>query len=174
VRQRTSVSGETEAGEVRRMLKKAIAGQLDLLRYLERGAVHLAAGMSIPKQKACEQEADEQWRTGSGIVYTFDFDGWSVNFHFDSDERFSHDTIDFFGDCELPGFADIAGPSQAAFAVKGAASFDLGDEQVVLLPSGVTAHFREEEGDVLVLTKLAGVLLPYIALADYYRSMLQR
>ena len=52
--------------------------------------------------------------------------------------------------------------------------FDLGDEQVVLLPSGVTAHFREEEGDVLVLTKLAGVLLPYIALADYYRSMLQR
>ena len=79
------------------MLKQTIAGRFDLLRYLERGAVHLAAGMSIPEQAACEQEADEQWRTGSGCIYTFDFDGWSVNIHFDPDEHFSHDTIDFFG-----------------------------------------------------------------------------
>lgn len=102
------------------MLKQTIAGRLDLPRYLERGAVYLAAGMSIPEQAACEQEADEQWRTGSGCVYTFDFDGWSVNIHFDPEERFSHDTIDFFGHCGLPGFAAIAGASRAACAVEGA------------------------------------------------------
>ena len=156
------------------MLKQTIAGQLDLLRYLERGAVHLAAGMSIPEQTACEQEADEQWRTGSGVVHTFDFDGWSLNLHFDLEKNFLHDTIDFFGHCDLPGFSDIAGPLQAASAFEGATHFDLGDEQVVLLPSSVTVHFRKEEGDVQVLTKIAGALLPYEALADYYRSMLQR
>jgi hypothetical protein len=79
------------------MLKQTIAGQLDLLRCLERRAAHLAAGMSIPEQTACEQEADEQ---------------------------------------------------------------------VVLLPSSVTVHFRKEERDVQVLTKTAGALLPYAALAD--------
>jgi len=156
------------------MLKQTIAARLDLLRYLERGAVHLAAGMSIPEQAACEQEADEQWRTGSGCIYTFDFDGWSVNIHFDPDEHFSHDTIDFFGHCGLPGFAAIAGASRAACAVEGATTFDLGDEQVVLLPSSVTVNFRKEEGDVRVLTKMAGALLSYGALADYYRSMLRR
>ncbi|SDZ48699.1 hypothetical protein SAMN05518669_1438 [Variovorax sp. YR634] len=156
------------------MLKQTIAGQLDLLRYLERGAVHLAAGMSIPEQTACEQEADEQWRTGSGVVYTFDFDGWSLNLHFDLEKNFLHDTIDFFGHCDLPGFADIAGPARAACAIEGATGFDLGDEQVVLLPSSVTLHFRKEEGDVQVLTKIAGALLSYGALADYYRSMLRR
>jgi hypothetical protein len=156
------------------MLKQTIAGRLDLLRYLERGAVHLAAGMSIPEQAACEQEADEQWRTGSGCAYTCDFDGWSVNIHFDFEERFSHDTIDFFGHCGLPGFAAIAGASRAACAVEGATTFDLGDEQVVLLPSSVTVHFRKEEGGVQVLTKIAGALLSYGALADYYRSMLRR
>jgi len=156
------------------MLKQTIAGQLDLLHYLERGAVHLAAGMSIPEETSCEQEADEQWRTGAGTVYTFDFDGWSLNLHFGPEKNFSHDTIDFFGHCDLPGFSDIAGPSQAASAFEGATRFDLGDEQVVLLPSSVTVHFRKEEGDAQVLTKIAGALLPYGALADYYRSMLRR
>jgi len=61
------------------LLKQTIAGQLDLIRYLERGSVHLAISMSAPQEAACEPEADEQWRTGSGIVYTLDFDGWSVN-----------------------------------------------------------------------------------------------
>jgi len=156
------------------MLKQTIAGRLDLPRYLERGAVYLAAGMSIPEQAACEQEADEQWRTGSGCVYTFDFDGWSVNIHFDPEERFSHDTIDFFGHCGLPGFAAIAGASRAACAVEGATTFDLGDEQVVLLPSSVTVHFRNEGSGTQALTKIAGALLPYSALVDYYRSMLMR
>ncbi|SDQ59738.1 hypothetical protein [Pseudoxanthomonas sp. CF125] len=156
------------------MLKQTIAGQLDLLRYLERGAVHLAAGMSVPEETACEQDADEQWRAGAGTVYTFDFDGWSLNLHFDPGKNFSHDTIDFFDHCDLPGFSNIAGPSQAASAFEGATRFDLGEEQVMLLPSGVTVHFRKEEGDVQVLTKVAGALLPYGALADYYRSMLRR
>lgn len=53
-------------------------------------------------------------------------------------------------------------------------SFDLGDERVALLPSGATVHFRKEEGDVRVLTKIAGALLPYDALANYYRSMPRR
>ncbi|NTI05361.1 hypothetical protein G6K88_25375 [Agrobacterium rhizogenes] len=154
-------------------MKQTMARQLDLIRYLERGAVHLAASMGTPQEAACEPEADERWCTRSGIVYTFDFDGWSANLHFDSDRRFSHDTIDFFGHCDLPGFARIARPSEVACTVKGTVSFDLGDEQVALLRSGATVHFRKEEGDVRVLTKIAGALLPYYALANYYRLMLR-
>jgi len=45
---------------------------------------------------------------------------------------------------------------------------------VVRLPSSVTVHFRKEEDDVQVLTKVAGALLSSGALADYYRSMLRR
>jgi len=41
-------------------------------------------------------------------------------------------------------------------------------------PSSVTVHFRKEEGDVLVLTKIAAALLPHGALADHDRSMLLR
>ncbi|MET3496458.1 hypothetical protein [Variovorax boronicumulans] len=156
------------------MLKQTIAAQLNLLHYLERGAVHLAAGMGIPEETACAQEADEQWRTGAGVVYTFDFDGWSLNLHFDPEKNFSHDTIDFFGHCDLPGFSEIAGLSQATSPLEGATRFDLCDEQVVLLPSSVTVHFRKEERDALVLTKIAGALLPYGALADYYRLMVRR
>lgn len=159
---------------MRKALKQTIAAHLDLLHYLERGAVHLAAGMSTPEETACAQESDEQWRTAVGVVCTFDYDGWSLNLHFDPDKNFSHDTIDFFGHCDLPGFSDIAGPSQAASAFEGATRFDLGDEQVVLLPSSVTVHFRKEEGDVQVLTKIAGALLPHGALADCYRSMQRR
>ncbi|HJU38574.1 MAG TPA: hypothetical protein VJ724_03310 [Tahibacter sp.] len=165
---------ETDVHERGRTLKAAIAARLDVVRYLEHGSAHRAAGLPCPDVDTCALEADEEWRNAHGTTFTFDFDGWTLNLHYDSDGRFLHDTLDVFGHCTLNGFADVARPVDIAAAVAGAATFFLPDERVVLLPSGVTVHYRDDGDDAPVPTKISGAALPYDTLADYYRSMRRR
>lgn len=147
---------------------KQLVGAVSLEQYVVQGTFQrcLSADVQITLEQA-KAQADEIWsvRKEELEVISFDYEGYTVNMTFQTDGLLLFDSVDIWAKegggtttgSSKPGALETLEGWQHYAENEGMQleGFDIGDEQVYLLPSAVTLHYLKQENKWR-LVKVAG------------------
>jgi len=142
---------------------------MNFFKYLSIGTVAGALDRSEFSLEEVSAEADSVWKDGATSIATISIaDECSFEFHF-FDGAFSHDGVNIY-----PPNSDVVGTLLTLGEVErnevGVKRFDIDDELILLLQSGVAVHYRKTPTGC-ALYKLDGKFLPYVDLERYLSSL---
>ncbi|OWA34392.1 hypothetical protein B9G55_18985 [Saccharibacillus sp. O16] len=158
---------------------KTRIGQVTAESYARAGS--LAACMDLGNRGSLAEfmaEADEHWRSGEMLTLTFDYPVYTVYVTFSTDGVYRSDSMEFepsalsADSSLLASFPRTAGEMREKIGQGSwdAKRFNLDQETVYLLPSGMTVHYVGE-GESAPLVRIAGVMLDYAATHAYLRKL---
>jgi len=148
-------------------IKQAL-GAVSFEKYVQKGTLPrcLPEGMSFTLEQA-KAAADEVWGDGDAKVFSFNYDGYSVNITFSCDNAaYLFDSVDIWsgaegGASELGHLYTLEGARRLAGQLGiNLLWFQIEDEYVGLFPSAVTVHYLRHVNQ-WKLVKAAGAYRRY-------------
>lgn len=158
-------------------IKQAIGG-ISLEQYIGQGIIQqcLPEGTLITLEEV-RLQADEVWKDGDMEVCSFDFKGYTLNITFHGKNAiYLFDSMDIWQGKESHLFKEnkldtVIGMKQYANSFKlNVLWFKIEEEDVCLLPNGVTMHYLKRENQ-RVLSKVAGTYRSYKDTKNSLQSM---
>lgn len=158
-------------------IKQAI-GSISLEQYIEQGILQQCLPKGILSTlEEVKGQADEVWKDGDMEVCSFDFEGYTLNITFHHKNAiYLFDSMDIWQGKESNLFKDnkldtLIGIKQYANSLKlNVLWFKIEEEDVCLLPNGVTMHYLRRENQ-RVLSKVAGTYRSYEDTKNSLQSM---